>query len=91
MMLLFCSSDLISRHLTKETDSFYLQKRNISEEYDPVGAYSFESWKQYFDDDIKNRYETLNEDLLYTSERQNFDHAIHVFEKISKIFSEIGE
>ncbi len=77
--------------LTKETDSFYLQKRNISEEYDPVGAYNFESWKQYFDDDIKNRYETLNEDLLYTSERQNFDHAIQVFEEISKIFSEIGE
>ena len=27
--------------LTKETDSFYLQKLNISEEYDPMRAYAF--------------------------------------------------
>ncbi|MDO4328375.1 MAG: nucleotidyl transferase AbiEii/AbiGii toxin family protein [Lachnospiraceae bacterium] len=77
--------------LTKETDGYYLQKRNISEEYDPVGAYNFESWKQYFDDDIRSRYETLHEDLLYTSEKQNFNKAIHTFESISRIFSEIGE
>ncbi|MGI6096076.1 MAG: nucleotidyl transferase AbiEii/AbiGii toxin family protein [Lachnospiraceae bacterium] len=78
--------------LTKETDRFYLQKRNILEGYNPVGAYCFEDWKQYFtDDDIKRRYETLHEDLLYTSEKQNFDDAVHTFEKISEIFSVIGE
>ena len=55
--------------LTKETDSLYLQKRNISEEYDPMRAYAFENWKQYFNDEIRGRYETLHEDLLYTSNR----------------------
>ena len=54
--------------LTKETDSLYLQKRNISEEYDPMRAYAFENWKQYFNDEIRSRYETLHEDLLYTSD-----------------------
>ena len=51
--------------LTKETDSFYLQKCNISEDYDPLRAYAFENWKQYFNDEIRGRYETLHEDLLY--------------------------
>ena len=77
--------------LTKETDSYYLQKRNISEEYDPVGAYAFESWKQCFSNEIRSRYETLHEDLLYTSERQSFDKAVQVFETISQIFASIGE
>lgn len=77
--------------LTKETDSFYLQKRSISKEYDPVGAYAFENWRQCFNNEIRSRYETLHEDLLYTSERQSFDRAIQVFEKISQIFAAIGE
>ena len=77
--------------LTKETDSFYLQKRNISEEYDPLGAYAFENWKQYFNDEIRGRYETLHEDLLYTSDRQSFEKAIQAFEFISQLFASIGE
>lgn len=77
--------------LTKETDSFYLQKRNISKEYDPTKPYAFEQWKQYFNDEIRRRYETLHEDLLYTSERQNFDKAIKAFETISQIFTEIDQ
>lgn len=77
--------------LTKETDSFYLQKRDISEEYDPLGAYDFEDWKQYFNDEIRGRYETLHEDLLYTSNRQNFEKAIQAFEFISGLFASIGE
>ena len=77
--------------LTKHTDSFYLQKRNISEEYNPVEAYAFERWKHYFTIDIKDKYETLHKDLLYTSEKQNFEKAIETFEGISRIFSEIGE
>lgn len=76
--------------LTKETDSFYLQKRNISEEYDPIGAYDFESWKHKFDYHIRERYESLHEDLLYTFEKQNFDDAIVIFEKINEIFSGLG-
>ena len=77
--------------LTKETDSFYLQKRDISVEYDPLGAYDFEDWKQYFNDEIRGRYETLHEDLLYTSNRQNFEKVIQAFEFISGLFASIGE
>lgn len=77
--------------ITKETDSFYLQKRNVSEKYDPLGAYAFESWKQYFDDEIRGRYETLHEDLLYTSERQSFAKAEQAFEYISQVFASIDE
>lgn len=77
--------------LTKETDSFYLQKRDISVEYNPLGAYDFEDWKQYFNDEIRGRYETLHEDLLYTSNRQNFEKAIRAFEFISGLFASIGE
>lgn len=77
--------------ITKETDSFYLQKRNVSEKYDPLGAYAFESWKQYFNDEIRGRYETLHEDLLYTSERQSFAKAEQAFEYISHVFASIDE
>lgn len=77
--------------LTKETDSLYLQKRNISEEYDPMRAYAFENWKQYFNDEIRSRYETLHEDLLYTSDRKSFKKAIQAFEFISQLFASIGE
>ncbi len=77
--------------LTKETDSYYLQKRNVSAEYDPVGPYSFESWNQYFNDEIRSRYETLHEDLLYSSEQQDFDKAIQTFQSISQIFATIDE
>lgn len=77
--------------LTKETDSFYLQKRNVSEKYDPLGTYAFESWKQYFNDEIRGRYETLHEDLLYTSSRQSFAKAVQAFEYISQVFASIDE
>lgn len=77
--------------LTKETDSYYLQKRNISQEYDPLSAYAFGTWKHYFNDEIRRRYETLHEDLLYTHDCQNFDNAIKVFELINQLFSSIGE
>lgn len=77
--------------LTKETDSHYLQKRNISEEYNPVGPYSFESWNQYFNNEIRSRYETLHEDLLYSSERQDFGKAIQTFQALSQIFAAIDE
>lgn len=76
---------------TKSTDSFYLEKRNISEEYDPTGSYDFDSWKKYFDSDIKKIYQSLHEELLYTDEQQDFDEAIATFEKINNLFFEIGE
>ena len=76
---------------TKETDSYYLEKRGIIKEYNPKGAYDFDSWKQYFTSQIRSRYETLHKDLLYTDEQQKFDDALYAFSEINKIFTEIGE
>ena len=77
--------------LTKATDGFYLQKRNIAAGYDPTGPYAFDNWRDKLDKDIKRRYETLHEDLLYTSEKQSFSIALDTFEKISNIFAAIDE
>lgn len=77
--------------LTKETDSFYLGRRNTPVDYDPTGLYDFSSWKQYFDVGIRTTYEHLHENLLYTNEKQNFDTAIETFEQIDQILASIGE
>ena len=77
--------------LTKETDSYYLEKRGIAEEYDPTGAYGFSEWKAYLNDAIKNRYESLHKDLLFTDEMQDFNRAIETFQRIDEIFKDIGE
>lgn len=76
---------------TKATDNFYLEKRNMSKEYNPVESYDFPAWENCFDSIIRTRYETLHEDLLYTNEKQDFDKATFVFRKISEMFSELGE
>lgn len=77
--------------VTKDTDSFYLNKRNISTEYDPTGLYAFEEWSQYFTSDIKNIYENLHKDLLYTDEAQRFDDAVNAFTEVNRILKEINE
>lgn len=76
---------------TKATDSYYLEKRNIKKEYNPTGSYDFNSWKHYLTPQIRSRYETLHEDLLYTDEKQNFDNASKAFEEIDTLLREIGE
>lgn len=77
--------------LTKDTDSFYLGRRNIPVEYDPTGPYDFSSWKRFFDAGIRTTYEHLHESLLYTNEKQDFDTAVETFEKINLILASIGE
>lgn len=77
--------------LTKQTDSFYLGKRNISVEYDPNGPYGFNAWRHTFDDVVKSQYEQLHETLLYTNKKQDLSLAIVVFEKINSVFAEINE
>ena len=77
--------------LTKDTDSYYIGKRNISAEYDPTGAYNFASWQQYFDSTIRSTYESLHTTLLYTDEKQDFDVAVNTFKQISGRLTEIGE
>ena len=77
--------------VTKDTDSFYLEKRGISKEYDPTGAYDFDSWKHYLNAQVRSTYENLHKELLYTDEQQNFEDALHAFSEINKIFTEIDE
>ena len=78
--------------LTKETDIEYLEKRTITADYDPLGKFDFNSWKKAFSDsEIKDRYESLHDDLLYANEKQNFSEAVLAFERINDIFSKIDE
>lgn len=77
--------------ITKNTDSYYLEKRNISKDYDPTGAYDFASWKHYLDEQVRSTYDNLHKDLLYTDEQQNFDDALNAFSKINDILEYIGE
>lgn len=77
--------------VTKDTDSFYLEKRGISKEYDPTGAYDFDAWKHYLNAQVRLTYENLHKELLYTDEQQNFEDALSAFAQISEILKSIGE
>ncbi len=77
--------------LTKKTDSYYLEKRNIPKSYNPVDKYSFNEWKIYFDSEIKSKYENLHKTLLYTNEKQSFKIALKTMEEINNILEDIGE
>lgn len=77
--------------LTKETDSFYVGRRNTSAEYDPSGAYDFPKWQHHLDIGIKSIYESLHETLLYTDEKQDFGLAVTAFLEINAVLQEIGE
>ena len=77
--------------LTKETDSYYLGKRNIPATYDPDGPYAFDAWRDSLDGTVRNNYEKLHETLLFTDEKQVFKDAVEVLEKIDARFRQIGE
>ena len=77
--------------LTKDTDSYYLEKRSISQEYDPTGAYDFDAWKHHLTDRVRSIYESLHKELLYTDEKQNFDDALSAFAEINKFLKSINE
>lgn len=76
--------------LTKQTDSVYLEKRNIPENYDPTGTFGFSKWKQEFMS-AKEAYERLHEELLYTDEKQRFEDAVMTFDRIDAVLNAIGE
>lgn len=76
---------------TKNTDLYYLEKRNISQEYDPTGAYGFDDWKHHLTDRVRLIYESLHRELLYTDEKQSFDDALSVFKEIDEILKSINE
>ena len=77
--------------ITKQTDSFYLEKRNTSVDYTPLGAYDFPVWREAFNGVARERYEKLHETLLYTDQKQDFGVAVSTFDKLNQIFSSIGE
>lgn len=78
-------------NLTKSTDSYYINKRkNHREDYQPKSDFDFKKWRNYFDtNEIRETYENLHIDLLYTDERQKFDTAIEVFEQIDRILKSV--
>ena len=76
---------------TKQTDSYYLEKRGISDEYNPTKICAFDEWKKYLSAEIKIRYESLHQDLLYCNVKQDFNKAIKTFEKINDLLAEVGE
>lgn len=77
--------------LTKQTDSFYLEKRNLPDNYCPLGPYDFNTWKDNFCNNARQRYEKLHETLLYTDKKQDFNLALKTFEDLNEIFASIGE
>lgn len=82
--------DIVAK--TKETDSFYLGKRNIPHDYDPKGPYDFVSWKgKICNPEIRKQYENLGDGLIFGEEMPNLDSVITVFEEIDRIFADIGE
>ena len=77
--------------LTKETDSYYLEKRGVSAEYNPTGPYAFDAWKYHFNSQVRTTYESLHRNLLYTDEQQSFDDALSAFTEINEILKGIEE
>lgn len=77
--------------LTKESDKVYFDRRNIITDYNPLEPYDFLRIKPFFNYEIKSIYENLHMDLLYTTEKQNFDKAVETFEKIDSIFKTIDK
>lgn len=77
---------------TKETDSFYLMKRNIKQDYNPIGAYDFNSWKHKLrTPEVKKQYNDLSEKLLFKKEKLEIEIAIKIFDEINKLFIDISE
>lgn len=77
--------------LTKETDSYYLNQKNIKIEYNPCEKYEFEKWRDRIRQDVKNEYENLHKTLLYTNVKQEYNEAEKILLNISKILSDIDE
>ena len=69
----------------------YPDKRPLPEYYDTQGVFGFEEWKNKLDEQVKSRYESLHEELLYTDEKQDFGVALETFQKIGDILKAIGE
>lgn len=78
-------------HITKNTDHFYLEKRENSFSFNPMSNYDFDHWADRFDDNVKRQYESLHENLLYKDVKQNLNDALHVLNIVNSILSNINE
>ncbi len=76
---------------TKNTDSFYMEKRSNYTQYNSQEPYAFDNWRHRFTPEIKDIYESMHKDLLFTDEQQMFVDAERVFNELNILLQEIGE
>ncbi len=78
--------------LTKQTDSFYISKRNVPADYDPSGPYSFETWSHALDALVMANYLRLPDSLLFSkSKKLDFEKVLETLTRLNEIFKEVGE
>ena len=70
----------------KDTDAYYLGKRNIPVEYDPTGSYAFPEWKNRLGEQIEYNYEHLHEQLLYLMKSRISDKLLQYSRKLIHCF-----
>lgn len=82
--------DLI--HLIKTTDAEYLSGKRKCKYYNPQEPFGYSRWKDSLAiAELKNSYEKLHLDLLYTDDVQKFSIALEVMEEIGLLFESINE
>ena len=59
--------------------------------YNSLEKYNFNLWKKNLTEDVKRRYESLHENLVYGNEKQDFEEAIETFKFIGDLFEDIDE
>lgn len=78
--------------LIKTTDAEYLSGKRECRYYDPQEPFGYKNWQSSLNiAKLKDSYEKLHLDLLYTDDVQKFEDALEVMEKIGILFDEIGE
>ena len=74
----------------KKASEFYVSKRDFAMTDELEGKYNLADWRHHMEEpSVRSAYERLHDDLLYTDEKQDFDLALKVFEKIDKILNEL--
>jgi uncharacterized protein (DUF427 family) len=76
---------------TKESDRYYFEKRSINPLYDEGESYDFESWKGLINQASIRNYENLHKDLLYTNQKQHYEEALTILNKINTLFKTVKE
>lgn len=78
--------------LIKNTDAEYLSGKRECSAYVPQSSFGYAEWKEKLNNaGLKENYERLHEELLYTDKKQYFKDALVVLEEIGTIFENCGE